>query len=145
MLPHTMYSGRPDGPLFEVNQGVTVAVYEMFSFFCPTALPTEHNRGTLWEMSGWLYWRFHQRCTPVLPAVPLSLAPPGQVSPKGRQPLPRIMTVLTIILLALHRVPRFVHSQNWMLRVGKRKHSGLQTFGGSLSTGITVAKILNRS
>lgn len=60
-----------------------------------TALPAEHNRRALWEMSRWLYWRFHQGATPVLPAVSLSPTLRGQVSSERRCSL----LLLTLLIM----------------------------------------------
>lgn len=63
---------------------VSYCVLVSFLIFCLTALPTEHNRRALWEMSGWLYRRCHQGSTPRLSAVRLPPASCCQVSLKER-------------------------------------------------------------
>jgi hypothetical protein len=100
VLPHTL-------PLFQYCLVATFTVYKMssasisFSIFCLTALPAEHHRGELWKMSRWLHWRFHQGSTPILPAMSLSLAPPGHVSPKG------IWSLLMLVLIICLPHPEF--------------------------------------
>lgn len=70
-------------PIFAVYKIFCVPL-SIFLSFCLIALPAEHNRRALWEMSRWLYWRCHQGTPPVLPAMPLPPASCCQVSLKGK-------------------------------------------------------------
>ena len=114
-------------PTFAVYK-ISCVPLSIFLSFCLIALPAEHNRRALWEMSRWLYWRCHQGAPPVLPAMPLPPASCCQVSLKGNSLFYCLSPLFFFSFFSLYRVLGFLYNQNWVSPVVMRLEKVQESF-----------------